>query len=346
MEKRPARGLLLGKFLPPHRGHQYLVDFARGYCERLTILVCTREGDSVPGELRYRWMRELFPDQDVVHLTEDLPQEPAGHPDFWPIWQAVCRRYSPQPIDVVFASEDYGWKLAEVLDARYIPVDHARQLVPISGTRIRDDPLGHWDYLPEPARPYFVRRVCLFGPESTGKSTLAAALARQYGTVHVAEYARGLLDFKEGRCDPEDIPLIARGQIAAEEALARQARRVLFCDTDPLTTVIWSDWLFGHCPDWIRQEAASRRYHLTLLLDVDVPWVDDRQRFLEDGRNEFFDRCRSALEAHGRPYVTIRGDWPMRLRAASDAVERLIGRPSPSFEPLPTAAAGSGFRNT
>jgi len=166
--------------------------------------------------------------------------------------------------------------------------------------------------------------VCIFGPESTGKSTLAADLAREFRTVHVAEYARGLLDFKGGRCDPEDIPLIVRGQIASEEALARQANRVLFCDTDPLTTSIWSDWLFGDCPNWARQEARRRRYHLTLLMDVDVEWVDDRQRFLrrEEQRQAFFDRCREALEAHGRPYVIIRGSWNERFSRARQQCSR------------------------
>jgi NadR type nicotinamide-nucleotide adenylyltransferase len=326
MEKKPARGLLLGKFLPPHRGHQYLVDFARTYCERVTILVCTRSDEPIPGHLRFQWMRELFPDQDVVHVTEDLPQEPAEHPRFWDIWGDLCRRACPTPIDLVFASEDYGWRLAQELEARFVPVDQARALVPISGTRVRADPMGCWDYLPEPTRPYFLRRVCLFGPESTGKSVLAQDLARHYHTCFVSEYARGLLDHQGGRCDPEDIPRIVRGQIASEEALARQANRLLFCDTDPLTSLIWSEWLFGDCPQWIRDVAARRAYPLTLLLDVDVPWVDDQQRFFQNQRQAFFDRCREALEAHARPYVVIRGDWGARMRAACAAVEGLRNR--------------------
>src|SRR5205814_5917310 len=100
------------------------------------------------------------------------------------------------------------------------------ELVPISGTLIRQDPIKHWEDLPEVVRPYFVKRVCVFGPESTGKSTLARDLARHFQTVYASEYARPLLDPQGGQCRPLDIPLIVRGQVATEDALARQANRV------------------------------------------------------------------------------------------------------------------------
>src|SRR5688572_19641714 len=89
------------------------------------------------------------------------------------------------------------------------------------------------------------RRSMPSSSPSTGKSTLAKDLAAHFRTAHAFEYARPLLDGKGGRCDREDIPRIARGQVATEEALARQADRVLICDTDVLTTTIWSDVLFG-----------------------------------------------------------------------------------------------------
>lgn len=75
-------GMILGKFMPPHRGHQYLIDFARRYCDRLYVLVCTLEREPIDGSLRYHWMQELFPQPNVqlVHVTEDLPQEPDDHP--------------------------------------------------------------------------------------------------------------------------------------------------------------------------------------------------------------------------------------------------------------------------
>jgi nicotinamide riboside kinase len=84
----------------------------------------------------------------------------------------------------------------------------------------------------------------------------------------VSEYARGLLDLKGGPCDFTDIPLIAKGQMAAENALVRQANKIIFCDTDLITTKIWSDVLFGQCPQWTEDEGNRRQYDLYLLLNI------------------------------------------------------------------------------
>jgi NadR type nicotinamide-nucleotide adenylyltransferase len=327
LPSRGRTGLILGKFMPPHRGHQALVEFGLRFVDRLTVLVCTLRREPIPGELRHAWMKELFPGANVVHVTDEVPSEPAEHPEFWPIWTQLIRKYLPHGPDYVFASEAYGHRLAEVLGATFIPVDESRGMVEISATQIRRDPLGHWEFIPECVRPYYVRRVCIFGPESTGKSTLARDLARRLGTVHVSEFARGLLDSRQGRCDPEDIPLIARGQAAAEEALARQARRVIICDTDVLTTRIWSEVLFGNCPPEVAAEAERRTYDLYLVPDIDVPWVQDGQRYLGDRREEFMKRCTDALESRGRKYVRIRGSWADRLNQAVEAVEAILARP-------------------
>jgi HTH-type transcriptional regulator, transcriptional repressor of NAD biosynthesis genes len=321
--ERAGHGLILGKFMPPHAGHQHLVEFALNFVERLTVLVCSLDREPIAGRLRYRWMRELFPQARIVHVTQDLPQEPGEHPRFWDIWRHIVREAAGAPIDFVFASEDYGHRLAHELGARFIPVDPGREMVTVTGTAIRARPLEHWRFLPECVRPYFVKRVCLFGPESTGKSTMARDLARRFDTRYVAEFARSLLDSKQGVCHASDIPLIARGQAAAEDALARQANKILFCDTDLLLTTIWSEVLFGDCPAWIRAAARQRRYDLYLLLDVDVPWVDD-QRHLPHRRREFFERCRKALESHCRPFVIIRGDWSERLEQACRHAQHLL----------------------
>lgn len=320
---RSGRGMLLGKFMPPHLGHLYLAEFARNYVEDLAIVVGTLQAEPIPGALRYQWMRELVPDCRVLHLTDENPQYPHERPDFWQIWHDSLTRILPWQPDYVFASEDYGLKLAGILGAQFVPVDIDRASIPVSGTAIRQDPWTNWEYIPRCVRPYFVKRVCIFGPESTGKSTLTRRLARHFNTVAVPEYARTVLEGQQGEVRLEDMGRIVRGQIASEDALARSANRLLFCDTDPLTTTIWSDVLFGACEEWVREEAARRTYDLYLLTDVDVPWVQDVIRYLPEERLSFFDRCEHELKSRGRPYVRINGDWENRFQSAIDAVTAL-----------------------
>jgi len=320
-------GLILGKFLPPHAGHLHLVEVARAAAQRLTVLVCSLAREPIPGALRHAWMAELFPDVRVVHVDEELPQEPADDPDFWPKWLAAIRRVVPAGPDLVFTSEAYGDELARRLGARHVCVDLERRRFPISGTQVRADPLAAWRHLPAPVRAYFVKRVAVYGSESTGKTTLAARLAAAYRTAWVPEHAREYLD-RKGALEASDLEPIARGQLADEDRLARVADRVLFCDTEIETTVIYGEAYFGGCPDWIRAAARGRRYDLYLLLDVDVPWVADPWRDFGDRRAEMHARFVRAVADKSAPIVRISGSWDERFAAACaavDAVVRLTG---------------------
>jgi NadR type nicotinamide-nucleotide adenylyltransferase len=333
-----VNGLVLGKFLPPHLGHVYLVEFARAYATRVTVVVGTLAREPIPGELRFRWMRELFPDLDVVHLTDENPQEPHEHPRFWDIWRESLLRITPNKPDLVFASEAYGERLAKELGARFVPVDIARSAVSVSGTAIRNDPMKHWRYLPRCVRPYFAKRVCVVGPESTGKSTLARDLAAHFGTTWVPEYARSLLEPRVESDDPgetaqvtrDDMIAIARGQMASEEALARNAERVLFSDTDALTTLLWNEHFFDKKDPALEELAARHTHDLYLLTSPDVPYVQDAVRYAPKERAAFFDRMRTELDARKRRFVVLDGHWEARRARAIAAVDELVGTRAPS----------------
>lgn len=314
-----SKGFVLGKFMPPHHGHQFLVDFARGMVDQLVIVVGSLPDEPIPGELRYQWMKQLYPDCKVVHLDAVLPQYPqeaASEAEFWDLWRSHLQALLPWPVDFVFASEDYGLRLAQELNARFVPMNQSRQLVPISGTEIRQAPFTHWEYLPELVRPYFVKKICLFGPESTGKSTLAKKLASHFNTHWVPEYAQSWMHYRRGQVALEDMPVIVKGQLASEASLLKQANRYLFCDTDVLTSILWSEELFGQVEDCLWQFVAKNHYDLTLLCSSDVPWVDDLHRLRPNNRQQFFERCQQILEKYQRPYTVLSGSWDERWEQA------------------------------
>jgi NadR type nicotinamide-nucleotide adenylyltransferase len=273
-------------------------------------------------------MKQLFPGVNVVHLDRELPQDPSEHPDFWQLWKTALENVLPCRPDVVFASEPYGLKLAEVMGGRFIPVNPDRSIRPVSGTAVRADPYKHWDLIPPPVRSWYAKRVCIFGPESTGKSTLAQALAKHFQTLAVPEYARTLLEWNEGRLTEVEMTDIARGQAASEDALAPYANRILVTDTDPLATCVWSQFLYGRTDPEVSVLAHSRKADLYLLTDVDVPWVSDIVRFLPEDRLNFLEQCEQILSQTNRLYVKISGSWEERLRLAISAVEALMDQGS------------------
>lgn len=315
-------GLVLGKFMPPHLGHVHLCETARQLVDRLTILVCWLPDDPVPGPLRLQWMRELFPDCRVIDHDAVVPQAPEDSPDFWPIWRGIVRAAHPEPIDMVFAGEDYGLRLAGEVGASFTPV--APRLHPdLSGTAVRTDPWAHWEGLPQPVRAYYARTICLHGPESTGKSTLSAPLAAHFDTLWVPEYGRAHCELFGTELDDAGLARIGRTQSAMTAAALPWCNRRLVVDTDALTTAAWSLMILGHVPDGVF--AGFRKADLYLLTDIDIPWKQDGGRYYPDpaDRQRFMDVCVQVLEEAGVPWVKLSGQNHVRLRTAIEAVEQL-----------------------
>ncbi|TFH06091.1 MAG: hypothetical protein E4H09_00915, partial [Spirochaetales bacterium] len=108
-------GILIGRFMPPHTGHQYLVRFARAFTNTIVIFVCTLPKDPIPGDLRYSWMKQLFPFARIVHITEEIPQAARGEQNAHRIWAQAIRKYLTEDPGYVFASESYGADFAAAL---------------------------------------------------------------------------------------------------------------------------------------------------------------------------------------------------------------------------------------
>ena len=322
-----TRGLVLGKFLPYHLGHAHLIRSARAQVSRLTVLVCSREHDPIPGGHRYGWVRAAHPDCDVRWIDEQVPQAPEDSADFWPIWTSLIAKHAGS-VNRVFTSEAYGDELARRLGAEHVCVDRARGTVPVSGSAILQDPMALWDYIAPQARPWFVRRIAFLGAESTGKSTICVRLAREFETISVPEYGRVYCE--QGRPAMAlvrvDFEAIAWGQAVWEDEAAAAATRVLLCDTDLHITATWSDIVIGSRPDWLTDAARARRYDLMILLDHDVPWVGDGTRVLERRRAEHTRRIRAELDRAGRRYVTVSVSFEQRTEACRRLIAGLVQR--------------------
>jgi NadR type nicotinamide-nucleotide adenylyltransferase len=321
-EKRPV-GLIIGKFMPPHAGHLHLFAFAQQHVANLHIVLFSKSSEPIPGGLRETWLRELAPRAVIHHVTLEHAVD-FSDPAAWDFWVSAIRDALPAAPDVVFSSETYGEELSRRLGAQHQSVDPFRTHFPIAATQIRARPLEHWDRIPPAVRPYFVRRVSIVGAESTGKTTLAQALAAHFRTVRVPEFAREYLLARDGQCTEADIPIIAAGQVRLEDQLAREANRLLVCDTDLLTTQLWHEHYFGPCPRDLLELSESRTAHLYLLCDLDVRWVADGLRDSPRQRQWFHRRFLEELGRRGAPVVLISGSRKVRLERAIAAAGALL----------------------
>jgi NadR type nicotinamide-nucleotide adenylyltransferase len=176
-----------------------------------------------------------------------------------------------------------------------------------------------------------LKRIVIFGTESTGKTTLAQALAAHFAEPWSPEFVREFWDLRGGKIVAADLGTIALGQMANEDYAIARAKRAVFLDTDLLTCTIWDEVLFpGECPVWVRAEAEQRAQGvaLWLLCDTDIPFVPDPQRCFPDATSRSKGRqlWRDALEKRRLPFVEIRGDWDQRNRLAIDAVTNLLAK--------------------
>ncbi len=172
-------------------------------------------------------------------------------------------------------------------------------------------------------------KVVLFGPESTGKTTLSNQLARHYNTVWAPEFARDYLQDKWNNerktCENSDLIPIAIGQMKLENELAKKADKVLICDTDLLETKVYSEEYYGGFVDPLLDEAAKENtYDLYLLTYIDTPWEADDLRDRPEQRKEMFDAFERALIKHNRPYILLKGNKQKRLKAAIKAIDKLL----------------------
>lgn len=330
--KKYKNGFIVCKCYPFHNGHNFLMETAASMCEYVTVMVCSLKKEDIPGNIRFEWVKksmEKHPNISVIHITDELPQEPIEHPDFWNIWINIIKTNVKEEINAVFSSENYGYELAERLGAEHFLVDLERKKFPISGTNIRNNPYKYWSFIPEVVRPYFVKKIAIMGPESVGKTVISEKLAKHYNTKWIPEYGREYTDkFKltlDGICE------IANKQIESEGDAIKKSNKILICDGEIITTKIWSLIYFKNVPKLVEEMVNKLDYDLYFLLDTDVPWIQDGTRIAGHIRKWHFETIKSELARLGKKYEIVSGDYDARMSYIVKKIDLLL-KPKVAFQ--------------
>ncbi len=180
-------------------------------------------------------------------------------------------------------------------------------------------------------KPANIIKIVLFGPESTGKTTLAQELANHYQTEWVPEYARDYLQEKWNKeqktCEPHDLIPIAEGQIRLENYLTEKANKLLICDTDLLETKVYSEaYYLGYCDPVLEKYALQNTYDLYLLTSIDIPWEKDDLRDKPNERERMFLYFKETLKKYDKNFVTLNGDNGKRLALAIKSIDKLLDK--------------------
>ena len=166
------------------------------------------------------------------------------------------------------------------------------------------------------------RSICLHGPESTGKSTMAPRLAQHFDTQCVAEFGRTYCEAYGTDLAMADLIMIAHAHDAKVKAAIASGDRPVILDTDPLMSAVWADMLFGRRDPWFDQWQGTA--DLYLLFDIDLPWVEDGTRMFGTAtqRQRFFDLSRAELERRRLPWALVSGQGSQRYLNALKAIEQ------------------------
>jgi HTH-type transcriptional regulator, transcriptional repressor of NAD biosynthesis genes len=323
------RGLVLGKFYPPHNGHHFLIDEAAALCDELIVLVLAATVESVPMATRHHWLAARHPHVIVRSALDDVPVDYQDE-GIWQQHMDIITNAVPEKIDVVFSSEEYGDELATRLGARHHLIDIKREIHKVSGTSVRQDTFGNWHHLDPLVRAGLALRVVVCGAESTGTTTLSKALAAYYQTAWVPEYGRQrsmekLAATGKDEWTPEDFIVTATTQSYLEDQAARQSGPVLIADTDALATCIFEELYLGQANSITEYVADSRMPDLYILTsDKGIDFEDDGTRLFEHQRPATTNRFRQRLARRPAPWVELTGSKEERLAQAVRLIDDLL----------------------
>jgi HTH-type transcriptional repressor of NAD biosynthesis genes len=310
--------------MPVHKGHLALIDFASSQCDELIVSMSYTDLDPIDASIRFSWLKSIYKESGssmrIEMVKDDFDDETLVLEERTKLWAQFIQNRFPK-IDVVFSSEPYGDPLSKHLGAKSVLFDLNRDQFPVSAIKIREQPMKYWDFIPTPVRPFFVKKICFYGPESTGKTEMARRMAAHYQTEFVPEVAREMITSNDFTL--ADIIQIGEAQTKRIKEKCKRANKLLFCDTDLITTQIYSQQYMNEVPPVLVELENQIQYDMYFLFDIDVPWVPDGLRDLGHKRSEMASIFKSELERRAIPYTLVSGTWEERFELIKKEIDQL-----------------------
>ena len=315
------RGIVIGKFYPPHLGHHYLIDTAIKQSDETDVLVVDNPGYHIPAQCRAEWLRAEHPTAHV-QIIPDI-----GKDDDSPAWALHTLKFLGYTPDTVFSSETYGRTWAEAMGCQYVDVDINRTTVPISGTKVRQNMLASWQYLSDSVRTGLALRIVVVGAESTGTTTLARDLAEALHVPWVPEVGRYYTESimtGDYQWHDDDFYRIGRLQQAYENEIAARSEGVIVCDTNAVATEVWQRRYMGRTTKEMKHVAARDKVDLYIITGDEIPFIQDGMRDGEHVRHKMHGWLLEHIKKTGVKHIVVRGSKAARLQTTITAAREII----------------------
>ncbi len=317
------RGVVVGKFYPPHLGHNHLIDTALRHCDTVDVLVVDNPNYAIPSRLRVRWLQKQHPHANI-HIIPDIEKD-----DDSPAWALHTITFLGYAPDIVYSSEPYGKTWAEAMGCRHVDVDIDRETVPISGTKVRQDLLDSWQYLSDPVKAGLALRIVVLGAESTGTTTLARDLAAALHVPWVPEVGRYYTESimtTDYQWNDADFYRIGQLQQTYENEIAIRSDGVIVCDTNAVATELWQRRYVGRTTRAMKDIAADDKVDLYIITGDEIPFVQDGTRDGEHIRHQMHRWFLAHIKKTGVPFILVSGSPTARLQEAMAAARQIIAK--------------------